>query len=78
MHKPAQVELQLDWSQLPYLAYSGPLPQKAAQPNAQYTKKGPFTSQNAIPIICDCWLEEIAHSKTILNPETELSNNRVP
>ena len=41
MHKLAQVELQLDWSQLPYLEYSGPLLQKAAQPNAQY-KKGPY------------------------------------
>ena len=41
MHKPAQVELQLDWSQLPYPAHSDPLPQKAAQPNAQYTKKTP-------------------------------------
>ena len=42
MHKPAQVELQLDWSQLPYSEYSGPSPQKAAQPNTQY-KKCPYT-----------------------------------
>ena len=42
MHKPAQVELQLDWSQLPYPEYLGPLSQKVAQPNAQY-KKGPYT-----------------------------------
>ena len=41
VHKPAQVELQLDWSQLPYPAHPGPLPQKAALPNAQYTKKAP-------------------------------------
>ena len=40
VHKPAQVELQLDWSQLSYSEYSGPLPQKA-QPNAQYNKKSP-------------------------------------
>ena len=42
MHKPTQVKLQLDWSQLPYSEYLGPLPQKATQPNAQY-KKGPYT-----------------------------------
>ena len=42
MHKPAQVEPQLDWSRFPYSGYSGPLLQKAAQPNAQY-KKGPYT-----------------------------------
>ena len=41
MHKPAQVELQLDWSQLSYLEYSDLLSQKAAQSNAQY-KKGPY------------------------------------
>ena len=37
-----------------------------------------FASQNALPIIYYCWLEEIAHGKTILNPKTELSNNHVP
>ena len=42
MHKPAQVEMQLDWSQLPYLEYSNLLLQKVAQPNAQYKKKGPL------------------------------------
>ena len=42
VHKLTQVELQLDRSQLSYSEYSGPLPQKAVQPNAQY-KKGPYT-----------------------------------
>ena len=31
-HKPDQIELQLDWSQLPYLEYSSPILQEAAQP----------------------------------------------
>ena len=42
MHNSAQVELQLDWSQLPYSEYSDPSSQKVAHPNAQY-KKGPYT-----------------------------------
>ena len=41
VHKPAQVELQLNWSQLSYSKYSGSLLRKAGQPNAQY-KKGPY------------------------------------
>ena len=31
-HKPDQIELQLDRSQLPYLEYLDPIPQEAAQP----------------------------------------------
>ena len=40
-HKPDQIELQLDWSQLPYSEYSGPIPQEAAQPTL--TTKRPTT-----------------------------------
>ena len=38
-HKPNQIELQLDRSQLPYLEYLDPVPQEAAHPNL--TKKRP-------------------------------------
>ena len=40
-HKPDQIELQLDRSQLPYSKYSGPIPQAAAQPTL--TTKRPTT-----------------------------------
>ena len=40
-HKPDQIELQLDQSQLPYSEYSGPIPQEAAQPTL--TTKRPTT-----------------------------------
>ena len=40
-HKPDQIELQLDRSQLPYSEYSGPLPQEATQPTL--TTKRPIT-----------------------------------
>jgi len=33
MHKPDQIELQLDQSQLLYSKHLGPVPQEAAQPN---------------------------------------------
>ena len=35
-------------------------------------------SEDALTTIRNCWLEEIAHGKTILNPEIELSSNCVP
>ena len=41
-HKPDQIELQLDRSQLPYLEYSGQIPQEAAQPTL--TTKRPTTT----------------------------------
>ena len=47
MHKPAQIELQLDWSQLPYseilghiIAGGSPAHYRRRQPNP--TKKGPY------------------------------------
>ena len=40
-HKPDQIELQLDWSQLPYSEYSDPISQEAAQPTL--TTKRPTT-----------------------------------
>ena len=40
-HKPDQIELQLDRSQLPYSEYLGPIPQEVAQPTL--TTKRPTT-----------------------------------
>ena len=40
-HKPDQIKLQLDRSQLPYSEYSSPIPQEAAQPTL--TTKRPTT-----------------------------------
>ena len=44
-HKPDQIELQLDRSQLPYLEYSSPIPQEAVQPTL--TTKRPTTNTNS-------------------------------
>ena len=41
-HKPDQIELQLNRSQLPYLDYLGPIPQEVAQPTL--TTKRPTTA----------------------------------
>ena len=41
MHKPDQIKLQFDRSQLPYSEYSGPIPKEAAQPTL--TTKRPTT-----------------------------------
>ena len=43
MHKLDQIELQLDWSQLPYSEYLSPVPQEAAQPDI--TKKAYYSHQ---------------------------------
>ena len=58
MHKPAQVELQLDWPQLPYSETLGPITvggspahYRKRQPNIPYTKKAPTL------ICCDSLLE---------------------
>ena len=40
VHKPDQIKLQLDWSQLPYSEYLGPVPQEATQPDL--TKKAHY------------------------------------
>ena len=44
MHKPAQVELQLDWRQLPYSETFEPITAGGSPAQRTIRKKGPYTS----------------------------------
>ena len=55
MHKPAQVELQLDRSQLPYLETFGPITVGGSPAQRTICKKGPYIvqSQGLVPRCLD-------------------------
>ena len=77
MHKPAQVELQLDWSQLPYSETFGPITAEGSPAQRTTRKKGPHNGINLFIISSIFLLTKQVLLKKIVIIVGKLTRNRV-